>query len=519
VHDRVEEQLGVEGERPVESTNVAVEIDVRTVSKTFQGQRALDSASLELRRGEIHGLLGQNGSGKSTLIKILAGYHQPDHGASALVRDEPFDLGSVSAASSAGIRFIHQDLGLVGEMDSVDNLALSGAYSRSWWLSDRLERRAAVRLLGEYGLDLDIDPRIPMTELSAAQRTLVATVRAVSALDREDGVLVLDEPTAALPDREVRHLFGLVRRLRDRGMSVLFVTHRLGEVFELCDRVTVLRNGRNVATRSVHELEYDELVELIIGRPLEAFYPPTPSPVKTVLLEVTDLAGQSVSKASLSVHAGEIVGVTGLVGSGYESLLGMIFGAVRPDAGSITVCGRPVPAFSPPASIANGLGYASADRKRLDGLLDWTVRENLTLPQLRRRRWSGWLSARAERKDTEAWVQRAHVAPPNTELLFGALSGGNQQKVILARWLRCGSRVFILEEPTAGIDLGSKHAIYEQLAETAAEGAGVLLSSSDTEELCAVCDRVLVMRNGVVASVLQGEALTVDSVTHESLRL
>jgi ribose transport system ATP-binding protein len=491
-------------------------LSLEGLSKVFQGQPALDDVDLELRAGEIHALLGQNGCGKSTLIKILAGYHQPEPGASAYVHGQELELGSPVGAREASLRFIHQDLGLVDDFDAVDNLALGGHYRGSWWLSDRRERKVTQQRLDAYGIEIDV--AAPMHRLSAAQRSMLAIVRALDSGMADDGLLVLDEPTAALPDQEVRQLFGLVRQIRDRGGTVLYVTHRLDEVFQICDRVTVLRDGRKIATRQTAELNHDSLVELIIGRPLDAFYPELPPPREDVVLAVDSLSGGAVDEVSLRVHAGEIVGVTGLVGSGSEALLKLIFGGETPSAGTVAVDGNAMPLGSPSGAVAAGLAYTSGDRKRLGGMLDWTLRENLTLPRVNGVGPLRWLGKRTEQGEARPWLQRLGVVPADTERPFAALSGGNQQKVVLARWLRCGARAYLLEEPTNGIDMGAKHAIYESLTAVAAEGAAILLSSTDAEELCAVCDRVIVMRAGRVGSTLVRSQLSVDAVIGESLR-
>jgi ribose transport system ATP-binding protein len=490
-------------------------LTLQNVSKTFRGQRALDHASLNLRGGEVHGLVGQNGSGKSTLIKILAGYHQPEPGASATLRGEDFELGSTVAARAAGLRFIHQDLGLCVTLDVVDNLALGGRYGSSWWISDRRERDDARAVLGEYGVD--IDPAAPVQALSAAHRSMLAIVRGLKDGLGAGGVVVLDEPTAALPDQEVQLLYGLIARLRDRGAAILYVSHRLNEIFDICDRVTVLRDGRNVATVATTELDHDGLVELIVGRRLETFYPAPPPVLEDIVLEVDELRGPGVREVSLRVHRGEIVGIAGLVGSGYEAVLGLIFGAGPRSGGRVRVEQRDV-AAAPAAAIAAGLAFAPADRKGLGAMLDWTLRENVTLPRLRSVGFARWLSARRERAESRPWLDRLAVVPRDPELSFGALSGGNQQKVVLARWLRAGAKAYLLEEPTNGVDLGAKHAIYEALGRVAADGACALVSSSDAEELCAICDRVLVMRDGRIAAELAGASLSVDTLVAESLR-
>jgi ribose transport system ATP-binding protein len=486
------------------------------VSKFFQGQRALDDLSLELEPGQVHALLGQNGSGKSTLIKILAGYHQPEPGARAVLHGRPFQLGSSDAAAEAGLRFIHQDLGLIGELDVAENLALGQPYESRWWLSERRERAAATRLLHEYGLDLS--PSQSVRTLSAAQQTMVAIVRALCGELGDRALLVLDEPTAALPAEDVAHLFSLLATLRSRGATVLYVTHRLNEVFQIGDRVTVLRDGKRVTTRPVRGLTYDELAELIVGGPLGELYPELPTPRADVALRADDLRSEEVRGVSLALHSGEIVGLTGLVGSGHERVLHLLFGAEGAQGGEIRVDGIPLAKVSPLSAIRAGMAFAPADRKKLSAIVAWTVRENITLPRLRARRLTHWMSARKERRDAAEWIARLHVTPSDPERAFSSLSGGNQQRAVLARWLRCGARIFLLEEPTNGVDMGAKAAIYRQLAEVASNGAAILMTSSDAEELCLVCDRVLIMRDGQVATILEGPAMTVERMTSEVMR-
>jgi ribose transport system ATP-binding protein len=483
------------------------------LTKVFEGQRALDCVDLELRRGEVHALVGQNGSGKSTLIKILAGYHAPEPGAVAEVGGEPFELGSARAAQETGIRFIHQDLGLIGGLDAVDNFALVGGYRRRWWLSDRSERAAIRDVLAEY--DLDFDVSAPIGTLSPTRQAMLAIVRALHGTT--GGLVVLDEPTASLPAQEIRQLFSLIRDLRARGAAVLVVTHRLGEVFEIADRVTVLRDGRRVATRPVAELDHDRLVELIVGRPLEAFYAPPPEPRDDVILEVEDLAGAGVAGVSFTVHEGEIVGVTGLTGSGHEDLVYLLFGARPRTSGAVVVDGEPLDDPSPAAAIRAGMAFAPADRRRLSATPVLSLRENLTLPDLRPIGPARWLSPRSERSDTLRWLDRLGVVPPDPERIFATLSGGNQQRVVLGRWLRCGSRVLLFEEPTNGVDTAAKQGIYAALSEAAASGAATLISSADPEELSAICDRVIVMRGGVIGTTLAGAALDPDAIVAQSL--
>jgi ribose transport system ATP-binding protein len=497
------------------AATAAAALAIAGVTKVFHGQPALDRVDLELHRGEVHALLGHNGSGKSTLIKILAGYHQPDPGAVARVHGRPFDLGSARAAHAAGMRFIHQDLGLVGGLDAVDNFALVAGYRGGWWLSNRRERRVVRDALAEYGLYFDV--RAPIDTLSPTQRAMLAIVRAMHGEVGRDGLVVLDEPTASLPAEEVRHLFALIRDLRRRGVTVLYVTHRLGEVFEIADRVSVLRDGRRVATCSTEELDHGRLAELIVGRPLDKVYANPAEPRDDVVLGVGNLSGAGVVDASLAVHAGEIVGVTGLTGSGHEDLLYLIFGARDRSSGVVVVDGAEIAERSPSSSIRAGMAFAPGDRARLSTTPGLSVRENVTLPDLRPTGVARWLSPRAERRDVSNWLARLDVSPREPERTFATLSGGNQQRAVLARWLRCGARVFLLEEPTNGVDTAAKQAIYAALGEAAAAGAAILMTSADPEELSGICDRVLVMRDGMVAATLTGVDLAPDTIVGQSL--
>jgi ribose transport system ATP-binding protein len=485
------------------------------LSKVFQGQRALDEVGLELRRGEVHALLGQNGSGKSTLIKILSGYHSPEPGAKAMLHGEPLELGSAEAAHGGGLRFIHQDSTLLDGLSVAENLALGGEYRSRWWVSDRREADVAAEQLARYGVV--VDPSMPAANLSPAQRTMVAIVRALRDGVAQQGVLVLDEPTATLPGPEAARLFDVIRTIRNHGGTVLYVTHRLQEVFAIADRVSVLRDGRRVATETVGDLDHDRLVQLIVGRSIDSLYPSPPPLRDDVALEVKGVAGGSVQDLTLTLHRGEIVGLTGLVGSGVEQALHLIFGAQAPDRGQVTLNGVRLGEASPPASIRAGLGFAPADRKR-SGIASWTLAENVTLPRLSSRGPLRWMGVQRERSETTRWLERLNVVPAASDAMFSSLSGGNQQKTVLARWLRCGASVYLLEEPTAGVDIGAKGAIYASVAGVAETGAGVLITSTDVEEVCSICDRVMVMREGRVAAVLRGDDRTEERVLAESMR-
>jgi ribose transport system ATP-binding protein len=492
-----------------------MKLSVTGLTKTFQGQRALDEVGLELRAGEIHCLLGQNGSGKSTLIKVLAGYHSPEAGA-ALVDGQDLELGSAAAAHSRGLRFIHQDLALIDTLSVYDNLALGNDYTGRFWLSESREKRHAKKIFTKYGVAIDAGAELG--QLGAASRTMTAIVRALHHGDATNGILVLDEPTASLSEVEKDHLFAMLRDVKAQGGTMLYVTHRLHEVFELADRVTVLRDGRSVGTREVAELNHDSLVEMILGRSVDSFYPEPPTPGKDAVLEVSGLAGGNVTEFSGSVMANEIVGIVGLDGSGAGDIPQLIFGATPRTAGEIRLDGKSCNPRAPWDAIKKGFAFVPGDRKRLGGVSDWTLRENLTLPKILGKGPLRWLAPKWEGKEVASLLERLEVKPNDTEAGFSSLSGGNQQKIVIARWLRCGARAYLMDEPTAGVDVGAKSAIYKALREVAAGGAGVLMTTSDLEEACAVCDRVYVVHEGRVAAELRGAALTVDNLLGEMLR-
>jgi ribose transport system ATP-binding protein len=487
---------------------------IRGLSKTFPGQVALAGVGLELRPGQIHALLGQNGSGKSTLIKILAGVHTPDPGGQAWMHGAPLTLGSAAAAHHAGLRFIHQDLGLVPTLDVVDNLALGQRYQARWWLSARTEAAAARELLAE--LDPHIDVTAPVSQLSAAERTIVAVARALRGGVAASGVLVLDEPTAALPAAETGRLFRLVRAVAARGTAVLYVTHRISEVFELADQVSVLRDGRRVLTCPLAEVTPTSLVEHIVGRPLEEFYPEAPPPGRDVALAVEGLRTVRLRDLHFAVHRGEILGIAGISGSGREDVAPALAGAIAWAGGRLTIGGRVLHRMDPAAAIGQGIAYLPHDRKRESAIPGFTVRENLTLPQLRTTH--GWLSLRRERAEADVWLDRLAVRPPDAaERVFSTLSGGNQQKVVLARWMRCGAQVLALDEPTQGVDVAAKTMIYQALTAAARQGTSVIVASSDSEELARLCDRVVVLRDGQVTAELHGGALTAEAITQRAM--
>jgi ribose transport system ATP-binding protein len=492
---------------------------LRNVTKTFPGLRALDDLSLELQAGEILAVVGQNGSGKSTLVKTLAGVYTPDPGSSIEVvgpSGEPLR----GHAARETLRFIHQDLGLVGMLDTVENLDLAHEVGGRGVLPTRrrLEERHARELIARFGTSFDV--RLPVARLTPSQRTIVAIARALDGWQDAHKLLVLDEPTAALPAGEVTQLFEAVRRVADSGAGVMFISHRLDEVFQLADRIVVLRDGRLVADVAAGDLDHEALVTLIAGRALERVDLDRPGGPGAPVLSARALSGATVEGIDFDVAAGEIVGIGGLLGSGREHVAGLLFGAVAASGGDVRVGGRPLSLGDPRAAIAGGIGFVPADRAAQGAVMDMSVRENLTLPHLAPLRTAvGALDGKAERDEARAWAGRLDLRPPEPDRPLKLFSGGNQQKVVMAKWLRTKSQVLLFDEPTQGVDVQAKASIYQLVAAAAREGVGVLVSSSDMKELAALCDRVLVLRDGRIAAELRGSALSEAQLIRESFGL
>jgi ribose transport system ATP-binding protein len=493
-------------------------LDVLELSKTYPGQVALDRASLRLLPGEVHALVGQNGSGKSTLIKLLGGYVKPDHGARVEFGGEPVDLWTLDREVRRRIRIVHQDLGLVPTLSTVENLGLGRGYhtgfgGRIHW---RHEVERAQQLLLAFGLAPDV--RQPVATLSAAERAAVAIMRALQDWDAtQPGVLVLDEPTASLNRGEVDALFREVRRVAAQGAAVLFVTHMLDEVLELADRVTVLRDGCVVAEgEPVTGLDQTALVQLIVGRSIDDLYPEHVHVAGKPVLEAEFVYGIGLRGVSLKVHAGEVLGIAGLVGSGREEIASALFGATPRFAGKVLVDKHKVFA-TPRDSIIAGMAFVPADRKTLGLDLQERLHEHIPLPRLGPLQRRGRLLRSSARGEAAEWAERLDVQPPLLDRRMEKFSGGNQQKAVLARWLRTNPKVLLLDEPTQGVDVGAKASIYQQIRDAADAGSAVLVASSDAEELVHLCDRVLVFRSGSVAVELGGDMLTEERLIAETL--
>ena len=474
------------------------------ISKSFPGVRALDQVDLEVALGEVHALMGENGAGKSTLMKILAGADVADSGR-ILIDGQEVSIQSPTQATDLGINIIYQEFNLIPQLSVAENIFLGreprGAMPA---LLDRakMEREASV-LVASLGLDIEVTR--PVSSLSVALQQMVEIAKAMG---RQSRVLVMDEPSATLTDHELDNLYRLIRQLRAKGVSIIYISHRMDEVFSICDRITVLRDGQTVGTLSTSEATPDELIRMMVGRKLEENFPKQAARVGDTVLEVKGLTVQGVlNDISFRVEAGEVVALAGLVGSGRTEVARCIFGADRFDSGEVWIAGERLIAHGPEDAIRAGIGLVSEDRKGEGLILGMGVRENTTLAALQKFAQGGFLKSRAEHEQAEQVTVRLGVRTPSLEQKVRNLSGGNQQKVVLAKWLLTDSKLLILDEPTRGIDVGAKVEIYRLMNQLTAAGMAILMISSELPEVLGMADRILVMHQGkLVGDMRRSEA-------------
>ena len=495
-------------------------LEVANLSKTFGGTRALAGLSLEVQAGEVRAVLGENGSGKSTLIKILAGFHHPDPGGSVYVAGTAMPFGNSAASLGLGLRFVHQNLALVDNLSIEDNLALTNGFPVRLGLIRGITSRGRVTgALNRVGIELD--PRTPVARLTPAEKTGVAVARALSGMRDDDAtVLVLDEPTATLPDPEVARILEIVRAVQSNGIAVLYVTHRLEEVFKIASRVTILRDGRHLITTDLGGMTRADLVHLMVGSQLDEVHREAGNMGVVTgrpALEVVGLRTARLGGISLSVAAGDVVGVAGITGSGREELCGCIFGADPVGDGQVRVSGAIVRPLCPTTAIRHGVAYIPGDRQNLGILGPLSARENLSITNERLLS-RALIDRRKERRATAEWFMRLSVRPKDGfEQPLGAFSGGNQQKLVFAKWLQRRPKVLLLDEPTQGVDVATKALLHQQLLAAAAAGAAVLVSSSDTDELAALCQRVAILHGGRITAVLTGDRITPSTISQRLL--
>ncbi|MFO1039460.1 MAG: sugar ABC transporter ATP-binding protein [Geminicoccaceae bacterium] len=491
-------------------------LDCRGVEKSFPGVRALKGVDFAVGKGRVHGLVGENGAGKSTLTKIVAGLYPADSGTVSL-DGEPIVLRGTDDALERGIVTVHQDINLIPSRTVAENVFLGNEPTNAWGVIRTREMRArTAELLERYGIE--VRPDALVSELTNDQRKMLQIVKAIS---RKARLLLLDEPTSSLTDTEVRLVLRLIRDLAAQGCGIVFISHYLAEVFEVCDEITVLRDGAVVLAGPTADTSIPAVVSAMIGRELAAVEARPHTPHEQPLLEVRDLAVKGgLSGVSFTLHKGEILGVTGLTGSGLTELAKAIFGS--PDtprtSGEIRLDGQPLALREPREALAAGIVLLTNDRLREGILPDFTIQENLVLPVLDRYAGPlGSLDLAGMAKAAKDAIAKLRVRAPGPHTLARALSGGNQQKVLFAKWLGTEPRVFIMDEPTIGIDVGSKAEIREMIRGIAAEGVGVILITAEIDELTTLCDRVLVMFRGRLVASLEGAAIQRETILHASV--
>ncbi len=483
----------------LEATEADGLLAIEGIRKEFPGVIALDDVQLRVRPGTVHALMGENGAGKSTLMKIIAGVYQPDAGEIRL-RGTPVTLKSPLDALEQGIAMIHQELALMNWMTVAENIWIRREPRNRLGLIDHAKMAQMTEDLFSR-LNLHIDPRAQVSDLTIAQKQMVEIARAVS---YESSVLIMDEPTSALTDREVEHLFKIIRDLKSRRIGIVYITHKMNELFEIADEFTVFRDGKYIGTHSSKDVTRDDIIRMMVGREIKDMFPKVDCPIGDTILEVKNLTKNGVfHDISFSLRRGEILGVAGLVGSKRSNVAEALFGVVPASSGEILIDGRPVAIDSPNAAMAHGLAFLTEDRKETGCFLSLDCLENIQSALITRSHVkAGFVDQKTVTKLAEDMAVRLRVKTPNLQETVQNLSGGNQQKLLIARWLLTKPRILILDEPTRGIDVGAKAEIHRLITGLAAEGVAVLMISSELPEVLGMSDRIMVMHEGHVAGFL-----------------
>lgn len=483
------------------------------IRKTFPGVVALDDVHFDLRRGEVHVLLGENGSGKSTLVKILSGAYRKTAG-QILLDDKQTDIHGPHHAQGLGISIIYQEFNLVPHLSAAENIYLGRERIRKTGLIDQKQLITAARELLE-GLGIKIDVRIPIGQLGIAQQQMVEVAKALS---QDARILIMDEPTSALTEREIKELFTTIRRLKTNGVSIIFISHRLEELFEIGDRVTVLRDGVYIGTHQIKDLSKSDLITMMVNRELKAHYPKEKADVGAEVLRIENLTRKdALHMVNLTLRRGEILGIAGLMGSGRTELARAIFGIDRIDSGKIYIRGEPQSIKSPRQAIKLGIGFLTEDRKSQGLVMVLSIKDNICLPSVGEFSRLGFVSGKAEIEAANLWVKDLRIKTPGIYQQVVNLSGGNQQKVVISKWLCREADILIFDEPTRGIDVGAKVEIYQLMNQLTARGAAIMMISSEMPEILGMSDRIAVMNGGRIAGEFSAEDATQEKILQYAL--
>jgi len=480
------------------------------ISKSFPGVKALDHVSMNVFKGEVLGLVGENGAGKSTLMKILSGVYRADEG-EIFIEGQNVVIDSVSKAHDLGVSIIMQELNMCGHLSVADNIFIGRAHKKGLFIDDKKMHEEARKILDDLGIDISTYAQV--SSLSVAKQQMVEIAKAISFHSK---ILVLDEPTATLTEREIEQLFGIIRRLQKKGVGMVYISHRMAELNQICERVTIIRDGQYIGTRNLNEITMDELVNMIVGRSLEDKYPKYQRKISNeIALEAKNVRrGTKVNADHFYVRKGEILGISGLVGAGRTELMRCIFGADHPDHMELWLEGKPIKIGSVIQAIKHGIGYATEDRKR-DGLaLGLDVKYNTNMAHLPQLTHMGFIDDKAGEANAEKYVKLLRTKTPGIHQLCRNLSGGNQQKVVLAKWLCNDVKVLIVDEPTRGIDVGAKYEVYELFNKLSDQGVAIIMISSELPEVLGMSDRILVIHQGEINGELEAKTATQEQILY-----
>lgn len=487
-------------------------LECKGISKAFGGTQALKDVDLNVRKGEVHALLGENGAGKSTLMKAIIGLHKQDSG-SITFEGEPYYVSGPAEAIQKGIAMIHQELNPEPYLSIAETIFLKreDTYGKSFFLNKKKTNEKAAEILKNFGFNLN--PKTFMEDLTLAQVQMVEIIKAVSSNAR---LIIMDEPTSSLDSTETDRLFKTIRELKAKGVSIIYISHRMEEIFDICDVASVFRDGQYVGTRSMEGVTHDELISMMVGRTVTSVFPKVECPIGETVLSIENLSGKGFNNISFDVHAGEILGLSGLVGSGRSETMNAVFGMAPITSGTIYLDGKEIRIQKPRDAIEAGICMVNEDRKDFGLVLNRSLRENISLPTLFEKQ-KVWINQTREKRETKEYAHMLTVKAASIESEAYSLSGGNQQKVVIAKWIMAGPKVLILDEPTRGVDVGAKSEIHTLMCKFAAQGMAIIMISSELPEIMGMSDRILIYHEGQIGGQVTREEIKSGRADQESI--